>query len=225
MTTPETNTSSTLSSAEADRRLDGLHVLSNVVFEFVRVKRATLVDGERETDGEHTVHLAFLALAYAAEHRPDLDLGRVVIDALIHDFVEVYAGDVPTFGASDKILEAKKAKEAEAFALLKEILADWPKLLEYVHSYEELDHPEARFIKTFDKLAPGFTHFANKGASLKEHGGFFTEADFLAEIDNVNQRMAPYSHEHPDLIIIRERLTTQIARTAFSDGNEQLKLW
>lgn len=222
----ETEPRVTISSAEAEQRLDSLRILSDVVFQFVRVQRATIMpDGEHETDGEHTIHLGFLAVAYAAEFRPDLDVGRVAIDALVHDFVEVYAGDVPSLGASDEIMLAKKQKETEAFDLLKSVLADWPQLLSYIESYEDLDHEEAKYVKSFDKLTPGFTHFSNKGESLKHGHGIFNADDFCAQVDKTLERMRPYADNYADVLAIRDRLTAGIVRAAFSDGYEQLKLY
>lgn len=149
-----------------------LVALGRLCLQLGRVNRATFhEDGVRpETDTDHTVMLGIIACAFAAEYAPHLNRGLVAEYALIHDFVEVYAGDTMTLIVSDT-LGLKREREAAALAKLTEEFADsLPWLPAQIASYESQARPEARFVKILDKVMPAITHMLNGGATLRQHG-------------------------------------------------------
>jgi putative hydrolase of HD superfamily len=122
---------------------------------------------EFESDTDHTVMLGIFACALKDYCAPELDRGKLAEYALIHDLVEVYAGDTATLGMIDK--SAKEAREHRAFLRLKdEYDAVFPWIGTAIETYEEQMDPEARFIKVLDKIMPGVTHAHNKGRVFNE---------------------------------------------------------
>ena len=141
--------------------------LADLVLAFGRVERATRhPDGVRpESDAEHTLMLAFVALTLADEH-PEwgLDAGRLAVLALVHDLPEVYAG-----GLTPSQQAAKAERERAATERLHRELPG-NVLMRALTTYERQDTPEARFLRVLDKVLPKLTHALNYGAALRELG-------------------------------------------------------
>ncbi|GAK57102.1 metal dependent phosphohydrolase [Candidatus Vecturithrix granuli] len=135
-------------------------------------RRTLLMDQSRtENDAEHSWHLAVMAIIlgeYAAT--PSLDIARVVKMVLIHDVVEIDAGDTYLYdeqAALDKDEREQKAAE-RIFALLpgdqaQEFRALW-------EEFEQRDTPEAKFAAALDRFQPLFHNYKTQGASWKQHG-------------------------------------------------------
>lgn len=137
------------------------------------IKRQTiLMDGSRkENDAEHSWHLAVMAMLLS-EHAADknLDLFKVMKMVLIHDLVEIDAGD--TYVYDEKANEDKAEREQKAadriFSILpedqaREIRALW-------EEFEERTTAEARFAAALDRFQPLLHNYKTKGRSWKEHG-------------------------------------------------------
>ena len=142
---------------------DYLLKIGEVVVEFSRVTRAPrFPDGARETDVEHSFHLALSATELAATYFPELDAGLIAQFSLVHDLPEMYTGDVWTFGISDEDRAKKEAAERKATEkLLKELPPYLAKLLE---RYESQREPEAVFVRFIDKFLPAVVNFWSKEA-------------------------------------------------------------
>ncbi|MFC0551967.1 HD family hydrolase [Planotetraspora thailandica] len=130
------------------------------------IRRNTLIDGSRrENDAEHSWHLAMMAMTMA-EHAPEgTDLDKVVAMLLVHDIVEIDAGD--TYIYNRVAVEEQAAREQAAadriFGMLppdqaKQLRALWDE-------FEERVTPEARFAKALDRLAPIVANHHNEGGS------------------------------------------------------------
>lgn len=136
------------------------------------VFRATwLTDGSRkENDAEHSWHFA-LMIPLLAEYAADagLDLLHAVKMALVHDIVEIDAGDVIRYDFAAR--EAVKAREAAAadriFALLPDDQA--AELRGLWEEYEAMATPEARFAAAIDRLQPLLNNLATQGRTWQEH--------------------------------------------------------
>lgn len=148
--------------------------LGDLVLAFGRVDRLTRhPDGEMlESDTDHTVMLGIVACSYAAALAPELDRGKIAQFALIHDLVEVYAGDTATFHILTE--DDKQGKEMRERAALDRIRSEYdgvfPWIGETLEEYESLGSAEARFVKVIDKVLPKITHILNKGAVSKALG-------------------------------------------------------
>lgn len=186
---------------------------------YADIRRATHDrDGNLETDARHAIHLMKLAVPYAREFYPELDQGRIAAYALIHDIIEAYAGDVPSLVMTAEQEQQKQLDEAQALIRLHEEYGEeWPEFIALIESYEALDTPEACFVKTFDKLDPGFTHFYSHGAQLKSHYKL-SEDSFYVAIDKATQRMQRYSGEYGQLMEDRDELTRRVAHVAFKNA-------
>ncbi len=106
---------------------------------------------ERETVAEHTLSVASLAWYLHQLVGSATDLNRVVKYAIVHDFVEVYAGDVNTFASADA-RAAKEIREQNALARFAEEFRDFPDMLAHMQAYQERADSEVQFVWTTDKI-------------------------------------------------------------------------
>lgn len=199
----------------ADRELD------KRANEYADVRRATLAqNGTLETDASHVLHLAGLALPYAAEYYPELDLRKVAIYILIHDFLEAYVGDEASFGLTDAQNAEKAAREAAAFPEFeRELGGNYPKLVKLVHDYENLVDDEAKYVKTFDKLDPGFTQFANGGHQLKAKYNIKSRQEHLDKASLTTNRMTAYNAPFSLVMKDREELMHRIGLVTWPESD------
>lgn len=135
------------------------------------VYRATRIAGgsRRENSAEHSWHLALYALVLGEHADEGVDIARVIRMLLIHDLVEIDAGDAPIFGSHD--VAAKEAEELEAarriFGLLPGPLAE--ELLALWLEFEGNESPDARFAKALDRFQPPNQNLASGGGSWVEY--------------------------------------------------------
>jgi putative hydrolases of HD superfamily len=135
-------------------------------------RRNRLADGSRrENTAEHSWHLGIAALVLAPFVSEPVDVGRAVAMALVHDIVEIDAGD--TFAYDDAEGAATKVAREEAaadrlFGLLPEETGR--RFREMWDEYERGDTPEARFVMAVDRLAPMMLNLAEGASTWREHG-------------------------------------------------------
>ena len=144
-----------------------------------------ITDGtRRENDAEHSWHLCLLAIILS-EHAnyKELDLLKVLKMLLIHDIVEIDAGDAYVYDAAAKA--AQHAKEVKAADRLFNILPD-DQAKEYRALWDEFEErktPEAKFAAGLDRLHPMLMNLHSQGKSWLEH-------DIKAEqVKAINQHM------------------------------------
>lgn len=136
-----------------------------------KIERQTyLSDASRkENDAEHSWHLALMALILNEYANQTLDVLRVVSMVLIHDIVELDAGD--TYAYDDAGNATKKARETAAanriFHLLPEDQAAY--FLGLWEEFESQETPEACFAHTLDHIQPTMLNDASGAKSWKEH--------------------------------------------------------
>lgn len=134
-------------------------------------RRTRIVGGRRqENTAEHSWHLALFALVLAEHSDEPVDLGRVLAMAVVHDLVEVDAGD--TF-AYDTVGEAAKADRERAaadriFGLLPP--DQGAQLRSLWEEYERGDTADARFAMAVDRLQPMLLNHADGGRTWHDHG-------------------------------------------------------
>lgn len=137
-----------------------------------QVERRTRVIGNHrpENTAEHSWHLALFALVLA-EHADDpVDLARVLAMVVLHDLVEIDAGD--TFAYDDGAHDDKAEREAAAADRLFGLLPDdqGRALRALWEEYEAAETPDARFAMAVDRLQPVLVNAANGGRTWREHG-------------------------------------------------------
>jgi putative hydrolases of HD superfamily len=133
------------------------------------VRQSLISDrSRRENSAEHSWHLAMFALILAEDHR--LDVAKVISMLLIHDIVEIDAGDAPIHGVHDRAaLEIAETKAAERlFGLLPTDQA--MQLLSLRREFEGAKTPEAQFAKALDRLQPLLLNTLTAGGTWTENG-------------------------------------------------------
>lgn len=137
------------------------------------ILRQTLIGdaSRRENSAEHSWSLAVMAILLS-EHATakEIDLMRVVKMLLIHDVVEIDAGD--TFAYDDKGYEDKEERERAAFERIFGLLpedqrAECRSLWE---EFEARDTPEAKYATSLDRLHPMLLNYSTEGHAWRKHG-------------------------------------------------------
>ncbi len=182
--------------------------LGGLMMTFGKVFRATYLDknGTKESDTDHTTMLAVMACAIASSLQLDLDLGKVAHYALVHDLVEVYAGDVNTINFQTTDHKAKEENEAAALQRIKEQFGEtFPWIHKTIEAYESLSDPEARYIKTLDKILPAITHIHTDNMAVNE--GFDDPVAFETSVRARNEHMRnTFAHDQELVMQLREKL-------------------
>lgn len=191
--------------------------LGQLCLDFAHVDRITYcADGVTlESDTDHTVMLGLIGCAFAAAYLPQLDVGLVAQFALVHDFVEVYAGDTPTLKITASGRSQKAAREETALERLRdEFQHSFPWLIDAISEYEKRIRAEARYVKALDKLLPKITHVLNGGVTFREQG--MSQADvarrYVEQLDELYQ----YASDFPPLLKLRIQLINMVLEMCFA---------
>ncbi len=169
------------------------------------IHRATLIaSGERrENSAEHSWHLTLFARVLAEHANEAVDVDRVILMLMVHDIVEVDAGDVPIHGQQNPNREAEEqAAATRLFGLLPE---DQGSLLRQCwNEFEEGNSAEARFAKAIDRLQPILLNALTGGGTWRE---------FDVSLDQVRTRTAQIGKGSDRL--------WQLANAIFSEAAER----
>lgn len=146
----------------------------NFIMEIDKVKnifrQTYLADGKRkENDAEHSWHLALMAVLLKEYSNVEVDLSKVIPMVLVHDLVEIDAGDTYAYdekGATTKEYREKQAAE-RIYGLLPEDQGQWLKAL--WEEFEAYETPEAKFAHVLDNCQPMLLNDASNGLSWTEH--------------------------------------------------------
>lgn len=126
--------------------------------------------GRRENDAEHAWHMAIMIYLLKEYANCEIDLAKAMMMALIHDIVEIDAGDTYAYDAEG--LATQKEREEKAakriFGLLPE--EQRKELTALFEEFEAYETPEARFAHTMDNLQPLLLNHSNDGGDWKAHG-------------------------------------------------------
>ena len=124
----------------------------------------------RENDAEHSFSLAIAAAVLAEYSNEPVDITKVMKMVLVHDAVEIYAGDTYCYddeGAKTKEAREKAAAEKIFGTLPEEQAAEYRALWD---EFERNDTPEARFSNAMDRIQPLLLNYSREGYSWKEPG-------------------------------------------------------
>lgn len=125
--------------------------------------------GRNENDAEHAWHMAIMAYLLQEYSNEKIDVARVMLMCLIHDVVEIDAGD--TYAYDVEGLKTQKAREEEAKERLYSMLPEDQKadLVTIFDEFEERKTPEAKFARALDNLQPLILNNSNDGGDWKNH--------------------------------------------------------
>ncbi len=126
--------------------------------------------GRNENDAEHAWHMAIMAYLLREYANEEVDIAKVMLMCLIHDIVEIDAGDTYAYDAEG--LATQKAREDAAKERIYSLLPEDQKkeLIALFDEFEEYQTPEAKFARAMDNLQPLILNNSNNGGDWKEHG-------------------------------------------------------
>lgn len=126
--------------------------------------------GRNENDAEHAWHMAIMAYLLKEYSNENVDIAKVMIMCLIHDIVEIDAGDTYAYDAEG--LKTQKAREDAAkeriYHLLPEDQAE--EMIALFDEFEASETAESKFAHAMDNFQPLLLNNSNGGADWKEHG-------------------------------------------------------
>ncbi len=126
--------------------------------------------GRKENDAEHAWHMAIMAYILREYANEEVDITKVMLMCLIHDIVEIDAGDTYAYDAEG--LKTQKAREDAAKQRIFSMLPDDQKteLISLFDEFEQAGSAEARFAHSMDNLQPLMLNNSNGGSDWIEHG-------------------------------------------------------
>ena len=134
------------------------------------LRATTLCDGSRdENSAEHSWHLTLYALVLADQAGPDVDINRVIKMLILHDLVEIDAGDNPIFGELDHaaIAAQEQAAADRIFGLLPNDIRDELRVI--WEEFEAALTPSAQFAKSLDRFQPPMQNLQSGGGSWTDY--------------------------------------------------------
>ena len=126
--------------------------------------------GRNENDAEHAWHMAIMAYLLREYSNEEVDTAKVMLMCLIHDIVEIDAGD--TYAYDEEAVKTQKAREDAAKNRIFSLLPDDQKaeMIALFDEFEDYSTAESRFAHSMDNLQPIILNNSNDGGDWKEHG-------------------------------------------------------
>ena len=126
--------------------------------------------GRNENDAEHAWHIALMAYLFREYANEKIDIAKVMLMCLIHDIVEIDAGD--TYAYDTKGLQTQKAREDAAKERIFSILPEDQRieLTELFDEFEAYETAESKFAHAMDNFQPLMLNNSNGGNDWREHG-------------------------------------------------------
>jgi len=135
------------------------------------LRRSYLIDIDRhENSAEHSWHLAVAAMVLAENAKEPIDVSKVIRLVLVHDLVEIDAGDTFIYDEAGNV--GKAAREQEAARRLFGVLPEdqGQTFMVLWREFEDRQTPEAKFAFALDRLMPVLHNVFTQGGSWKEYG-------------------------------------------------------
>ena len=125
--------------------------------------------GRNENDAEHAWHMAIMAYLLKEYSNEPVDIGKVMLMCLIHDIVEIDAGDTYAYDEENKKTQAAREEAAKKriFGMLPDEQA--AELMELFEEFEAFETPEAKFARAMDNLQPLLLNNSNGGEDWRNH--------------------------------------------------------
>ncbi|MBN2095574.1 MAG: HD domain-containing protein [Candidatus Aenigmarchaeota archaeon] len=170
----------------------------------------------RESDAEHSWHLAMFLVLFEKNLPKELDLLKMLKMALVHDLAEIYAGDIFAFDTEGR--KGKKEREERSaeklFSGLPEDLKE--ELWQLFGEFEEAKTSEAKVVQSFDKLQPILQNLCSNGLSWKENS---------ISVEDVNAYKKVFMEHDPFILdLYRRLLSTANEKKLMADKPAQSKI-
>lgn len=156
----------------SEKRLEQQFAFCREIDKEKMIRRQTyLIDGKtKENDAEHAWHMAIMTLILSEYANEKIDVLKTISMLLIHDIVEIDAGDTFAYDEEAKKTQQEREKKAadRIFGMLPQDQAK--AFRELWNEFEDGESPEARFAKTMDNVQPIMLNAATGGKSWEEWG-------------------------------------------------------
>ncbi len=162
------------------------------------LRRNSLLDrSRRENSAEHSWHVALMALVLSEFAAEPVDKSRVIELLLVHDLVEIDAGDTFAYDVQGATTQAQREQTAadRIFGLLPDDQAQ--RLRARWDEFDASETPEARFALALDRLMPMVHNALTEGSAWREHG---------VKADQVRRRAESIERGAPALGALAQRL-------------------
>ncbi|HUY47686.1 MAG TPA: HD domain-containing protein [Streptosporangiaceae bacterium] len=142
-----------------------------------------------ENSAEHSWHLAMMAIVLAEHAPPGTDLSRVTGMILVHDLVEIDAGDLFVYADDEQQAQQEAAERAAADRIFAIPPADQGSVLRHLwDDFMERESAEAKFARAIDRLQPMLENLAAGGGTWQRHG--ITADQVLAKVELIEDGSA-----------------------------------
>ncbi|ALJ04127.1 phosphohydrolase [Pseudalgibacter alginicilyticus] len=160
-------------------------------------RRTKLFNSDRrENDAEHSWHLAMMTIVLSEHSDCEIDLLKVIKMVLIHDIVEIDAGDTFLYDQNknhDNTIEEMKCAE-RIFGMLPKKQAE--EFIQIWTEFEDGNSNEAKFAKSMDRLEPLLQNTSNDGGTWKEFGvKYQTVYEKKKVIENGSKKLWNYAEK------------------------------
>lgn len=150
--------------------LDGFLRFIGLINDFQKIKRRVLIRDEEvwENDVEHSYQLALAAWYFISVKQVSLDLHLVIKYALIHDLVEVYAGDTYIYDPDPAVINSKVEREKAAQEQIVREFSEFSDLHGCIEAYETRADKESKFVYALDKILPMINIYLDGGRTWRK---------------------------------------------------------
>ncbi|MDQ8044363.1 MAG: HD domain-containing protein [Solirubrobacteraceae bacterium] len=162
-----------------------------------------------ENDAEHSWHLALMAIVLREHAREPVDLPRVLEMLIVHDLVEVYAGDTPLRLQDDQQEVREREAADRLFPLLPGDQGD--RLRGAWEEFEAHETAEAQFARSLDRLQPMLMEWMHDGQRWRDNG---------ASAEGIRSRLGIIADGSPALWDVAESLIAEADRRGWLSPDE-----
>lgn len=178
--------------AGADEKINQLLRFTAEVDKMTGISRRTMLlnKSRRENDAEHSWHIAVMAMLFKDYAPAGCDVARAVQMCIVHDLVEIYAGDTFAYDVSANLgkEEREKAAADRLFGELPEHLGKQFRLL--WEEFDKMETPDAKYAAAMDRLQPFLHNTLTDGQTWKEG---------KPSVDMVEKRLGPALELIPEI--------------------------
>ena len=173
------------------------------------IRRTYLVNNERrENSAEHSWHLGLMAMLLAEHANESVDVVRVMKMVLVHDIVEIDAGDTFAYDTTSQADQAEREQQA-ADRLFNLLPADQAMELRSLwDEFEARKTPDAKFAKALDHLLPLLQNYASDGKGWREHNISLKQViDYNGKMEDGSETLWQYAKSLLDDALEKEILS------------------
>ena len=165
-----------------------------------------LHEDRRENDAEHSWHIAMMAFLLAEYAKPDTDIFKIMKMLIIHDVVEIDAGDTYCYDYEGYKSKAEREEKAgqRIFGLLPE-----EQKTEFYSLWREFEDgltPEAKFAGLLDRLQPIILNYSKNGISWQEH---------TVKSEQVRERTEHFADVSPELYELIDKIVNDATHKGY----------